>query len=301
MNRRDFLRLTGGLLAAGLVMPAWVKARADAAQPFDVYLTFDDGPSSNKDFKTGPTDIVLQTLKDNGVSATFFLHGLHINDWDGPVMLRYINDGHAIGNHLWRQGGNTIADNPAWALMARQYLAAEVRIRKLLKDTDSTVYDKYMAQSKLFRRPGGNNGLNDFLNPKNFYDLQHEPYLQPYWDKVSWLAGVYDYSGWHVNGGESIPLDIRPKTPDEERNFVLHGGSGYYGVVDYLQPQRANEADDGLVILLHDADHDTDAMLPQLITDLKALGAQFKSLPRPKDQPNTKTVGIGYAPTYPSK
>ncbi|HVO42431.1 MAG TPA: polysaccharide deacetylase family protein [Aggregatilineales bacterium] len=298
MRRRDFMRVTGFLLAAGVVTREWIAARADD-QPFDVYMTFDDGPSSARDFKSGPTDIVLQILTDADAPATFFLHGLHINDWDGPVMVRYIEDGHAIGNHLWRQGGNLIADNPAWALMGEQYLSAEVRIRDLLQKTDPAVYDKYMAQAKLFRRPGGNNGLDDFLNPKNFYDLAHEPYLRPYWDKIDWLNGVYDYSGWHVNGGESIPLKVRPQTPDEVRNFVLHGGSGYYGVVDYLQPQRSIEADQGLIILMHDADKDTDTMLPQLITDLRALGAQFKALPRPNDQPNAKTVGIGYAPTYP--
>ena len=51
-------------------------------------------------------------------------------------------------------------------------------------------------------------------------------------------------------------------------------------------------------MLLHDADKDTDEMLPQLIQSLTILGAQFKSLPRPIDKPNTKTVGIGYAPTF---
>ena len=83
-----------------------------------MYLTFDDGPSSHKDFKTGPTDIVLQTLKDLNLSATFFLHGLHTNDWDGPVMVRYLMDGHAIGNHTWRQGGNTTLDHPTRSLLA---------------------------------------------------------------------------------------------------------------------------------------------------------------------------------------
>ena len=304
MRRREFLRLGAMLLAAGVVVSRdWLDARADG-QPFDVYMTFDDGPSSHKDFKTGPTDIVLQILKDNAALSTFFLHGLHINDWDGPVMVRYLTDGHAIGNHLWRQGGNTIADNPAWALMAEQYLSAEVRIRDMLQKTDQNAYNQYMAQAKLFRRPGGNNGLNDFLNPANFYDIQHEPFVRPYWDQVPWLNGVYDYSGWNINGGESIPDKIRPKTPDEERTFILNGGHGYYGINDYRAggnpPKRALETDQGLIILMHDADSDTDVMLPQLIQDLRALGAQFRSLPRPGDKPNAKTVGIGYVPTYPN-
>ena len=289
------------LLGGSILLRNWQVARADPV-PFDVYMTFDDGPSSNRDFKTGPTDIVLQTLKDNGAHATFFLHGFHITNWDGPVMVRYLADGHAIGNHLWQQGGNLIADKPTWALLARQYLMAEVRIRQLLQDTDQDAYTRYMAQPKLFRRPGGSNRLSDFLNPANFRDLTYEPYLRPYRDRIDWLNGVYDYSGWHINGGESIPLSIRPQTPDAERNFILHGGHGYYGVLDFLQggspPQRSIEAYDGLIILMHDADKDTVTMLPQLIQALRDLGAQFRVLPRPIDKPNTKTVGIGYAPTF---
>ena len=300
MDRRTFLKTLAGFSAAGIAWTAqgrWLDAaRGDTVQPFNVYMTFDDGPFSNKDFKTGPTDVVLQTLKDRGVTATFFLHGLHINDWDGPTLARYILDGHSVGNHLWRQGGNTIADNPAWALMAEQYLQAEVRIREVMQQGDPNAYQKYMAQPKLFRRPGGNNSLNDFLKPQNWLDLRSEPYLRPYWDKIDWLNGVYDYSGWHINGGESIPVALRPKTSSEELQFILHGGHAYYGIYNYIQP-RSVEADEGLIILMHDADATTDGMLPGLISTLQGLGAQFRSLPRPTDKANATTVGISYAPT----
>lgn len=296
MNRRTFLRSLVGLTgAAGL----WLRMPAVFAadmEPCNVYLTFDDGPFSHKDFKTGPTDIVLQTLKDKGVPATFFLHGLHINDWDGPTLARYINDGHSIGNHTWRQGGNTTLDHTPWALLTEQYLKAEVRIRDLLQQTDPKAYKRYLTQPKLFRRPGGNNGLNDFLKPANWNDLRHEPYLRPYWDKIDWLNGVYDYSGWHINGGESIPAEFRPTTATAEFQFIMHGGHAYYGMLDYLQP-RAIEAYEGLVILMHDADKTTDDMLPDLIDALRGLGANFHSLPRPIDQPNASTVGIDYPPT----
>ena len=305
MDRRTFLKTMAGISAAGIASTSinynsrygrWLNPdRIDTAQPFDVYMTFDDGPFSNKDFKTGPTDIVLQLLKDKGITATFFLHGMHINDWDGPTLARYITDGHSVGNHLWRQGGNTIADNTPWALMAEQYLRAEIRIRDIMQQADATAYQTYMAQPKLFRRPGGNNNVNDFLKPQNWLDLRSEPYLRPYWDKIDWLNGVYDYSGWHINGGESIPAEIRPTTANDELQFILHGGHAYYGIYNYIQP-RSVQADQGLVILMHDADKTTDDMLPDLISTLQGLGARFKSLPRPVDKPNATTVGISYAP-----
>ena len=107
MNRRFFLKTLTGAIATGALSVFGLEhllARQSDNKPFDVYLTFDDGPFAHKDLKTGPTDIVLQTLQDKGVLATFFLHGIHITDWDGPVLARYINLGHAVGNHLWRQG-----------------------------------------------------------------------------------------------------------------------------------------------------------------------------------------------------
>ena len=189
-----------------------VHATQGNTAPFSVYLTFDDGPTTYPNL-TGPTVSVLDTLQQAQVAATFFLHGRAINKWEGPVMARMINDGHAIGNHLWRQGGNTVKDASPLPLLAQQYLVAEETIRNMLQATDQDVYTKYMAQPKLFRRPGGNNGLTEFLDPKNYEVLLTAPYLRPYKDKLDWLKGVYDYSGWHVNGGDGITdLRIQPNT-----------------------------------------------------------------------------------------
>jgi peptidoglycan/xylan/chitin deacetylase (PgdA/CDA1 family) len=303
LNRREFLRLMALSTAAAVLPVSGLQlALADDA-PFDVYLTFDDGPFPAKDFKTGPTDIVLQTLKDHDALATFFLHGRHILDWHGPVLARYINDGHAVGNHLWSQGGNIVKNRPGPVRLAYQFILTEARIRKVMQGTDEAAYQQYLKQPRLFRRPGGKNGLNDFLSldPGVERLLQYSPVLERLHDDLDWLKGTYDYSGWHINGGESIPLSIRPLTPDAERQFILKGHKDYYGVMNYLQlgdpPQRSVEADQGLIILMHDYDADTRAMLPQLLVDLKELGAQFKPLPRPIDKPNSFTVGIGYAPT----
>ena len=307
MQRRDFLRSMAALAGIGLLpspkLASWLKARDAGGEsaPFDVYLTFDDGPFPNPDLKTGPTDVVLQILKDHQASATFFLHGRHILPWHGPVLVRYITEGHAIGNHLWSQGGNTTVDKPTYTRLAYQYLLTEQKIRDLLQATDHDVYDRYMAQGKLFRRPGGADHLNEFLDPINLERIRYDALLRPLENEVDWLKSVYDYSGWNINGGESIPLSIRPQTPDQERDFILHGRNGYYGITEYLQagdpPQRSVEADQGLIVLMHDFDNDTDIMLPQLLQDLSDLGARFRSLPRPGDTPNTHTVGIGRPPT----
>jgi peptidoglycan/xylan/chitin deacetylase (PgdA/CDA1 family) len=304
MDRRYFLHLLLGS-AAATIFPASsflpLLAEGNLPEPFDVYLTFDDGPFSEPDLKSGPTDNALQILQDYNVQATFFLHGRHILDRHGPVLTRYINDGHAVGNHLWSQGGNLVKNNTGLVRLAYQYLLTEVRIRKVMKAADENAFTRYMEQPKLFRRPGGKNGLNEFLNLSNLRLITYAEPMKLLRREVSWLKGVYDYSGWHINGGEAIPIKVRPLTPIGRLSFILNGGSGYQGVMNYLQvgtpPHYSNEAKAGLIILFHDFDVGTRAMLPELINKLRELGATFRPLPRPIDKPNSFTVGIGYAPT----
>lgn len=57
-----------------------------------VALTFDDGPNPVA------TPLILDTLRDEGVVATFFLLGRHVERW--PALARRVADeGHMIGNH----------------------------------------------------------------------------------------------------------------------------------------------------------------------------------------------------------
>lgn len=292
-----------------MMLTTWLPDLVMHAEPqaWAIYLTFDDGPTTKEPAKKGdplkgPTITVLDILKENDVPATFFLHGRAINEWSGPAMVRMIAEGHAIGNHLWRQGGNTVTDKSPLALLAQQYIVAEKRIRAMLQATDVDAYNKYLAQPKLFRRPGGNNGLTGYLDPKNYDMLSHEPYLRPYLDQLPWLKEVYDYSGWQVVTGDGIAeTKVQPKSADDEVHRILKGGYGDYGVDDFLcvgkPPRRSLEATAGLVTLMHDADALTDKALPEIISQLKDRGAEFRALPRPGDKPNASTVGIGYAPT----
>ena len=57
-----------------------------------IYLTFDDGPDPTS------TPLILDTLKKNGVKATFFVIGEALENT--PDILRRIHDeGHSIGSH----------------------------------------------------------------------------------------------------------------------------------------------------------------------------------------------------------
>jgi peptidoglycan/xylan/chitin deacetylase (PgdA/CDA1 family) len=297
-SRRAFLRLLS-LSAAALSLPHFPQISQPDVAPFPIYLTFDDGPTTDPN-GSGATINVLDVLKREGVPATFFLHGNAINAWEGAVLARMIHEGHAIGNHLWQHEGNTLQDEPNMAHLAEQYILCERRIRQMLSEADSGAYQRYTDQPRLFRRPGGNNGLSDFLNLRYFASLERSPALRAYRRDLTWLQGVYDYSGWHLSNGDSLPR-YAPRDESAMRDWVLYGRGSYRGVQSYLcagdPPRHATEARDGLIILMHDAVPLTQRALPLIITTLRDLGATFHALPRPSDQPNTPLVGIGYAPT----
>jgi peptidoglycan/xylan/chitin deacetylase (PgdA/CDA1 family) len=73
--------------------PNYSYTRARTSQPV-VALTFDDGPNPVT------TPRLLQILRENGVSATFFMVGRNAAAY--PDVVRQVTaDGHEIGNHSW--------------------------------------------------------------------------------------------------------------------------------------------------------------------------------------------------------
>lgn len=78
-------------LSAAVQAPAEAGA-APTDAPRTVYLTFDDGPSKN-------TEKILDTLRDAGVPATFFVVSAEGNEEYLPLLQRTLEDGHCIGLH----------------------------------------------------------------------------------------------------------------------------------------------------------------------------------------------------------
>jgi peptidoglycan/xylan/chitin deacetylase (PgdA/CDA1 family) len=94
-----------GVLAHGLAYPeaTWMApAMVRSADPREVMLTFDDGPSPY-------TAQVLDILRRERVKATFFLCGANAERY--PELVRRIRDeGHEIGNHTWSHHYLYLAD-----------------------------------------------------------------------------------------------------------------------------------------------------------------------------------------------
>lgn len=99
-----------------------------------VYLTFDDGPSSN-------TDDILDILSEYGVKATFFVVGKE-SEWAQEMYQRIVDEGHTIGLHSYSHVYEDI------------YASKDAYVDDLLKLQDY-VYTVTGVKSKYVRFPGG--------------------------------------------------------------------------------------------------------------------------------------------------
>jgi len=97
-------------LVAGIFLPNGPALGAESgtnASGWDcssgfVGMTFDDGPNV---FNEDRTSWILDTLRDYGVHATFFILGERVNDPNQPtrpdLVLREASEGHTVANHSW--------------------------------------------------------------------------------------------------------------------------------------------------------------------------------------------------------
>lgn len=99
-----------------------------------VYLTFDDGPSSN-------TSKILDILNEHGVKGTFFVVG-RLSDTTTPMYKRIVNEGHAIGMHSYTHRYSDV------------YSSEDSFVYDIEK-IQSLIYEQTGVMSKLYRFPGG--------------------------------------------------------------------------------------------------------------------------------------------------
>lgn len=93
----DVLSVTptpAGMLVAPTPTPVPTPSPTPEHRKKAVALTFDDGPSRDN------TPGLLDTLKEYGVHATFFVLGNRL-EVDADILNREIEEGHEVGNHSW--------------------------------------------------------------------------------------------------------------------------------------------------------------------------------------------------------
>lgn len=106
-----------------------------------VFLTFDDGPSSNI------TPLILDLLKENNIKATFFTLGSRVVQ-NPEIVKREYEEGHFIANHGYSHVYSSIYSSKESLL--DEYNKTEDAIRNAIEIPEYS--------SHLFRFPGGSNG-----------------------------------------------------------------------------------------------------------------------------------------------
>lgn len=100
----------------------------------NIYLTFDEG------YENGYTAPILDTLKEKGVKAVFFVTYDYVKRNEALVK-RMIDEGHVVGNHSW--------SHPSMPSVSEERAAEE--ITKL----HDLVLEKFNYEMKYFRFPMG--------------------------------------------------------------------------------------------------------------------------------------------------
>lgn len=224
-------------------------------------LTFDDGP-------TQQTDDVLDVLKENGVKATFFVLGQHVNGHTA-LMARMRDEGHIIANHSVTHArlGRRYVRNPE--ALIEEIGGAHAKMAPFLRS----------SQGLYFRAPYG-------LWRRQHADvLNADPVLKHYVGPIYWDVGGQTSIDEEGNASSSADWDCwrREWTADE-------------CAMGYMREIRRKR---GGVVLFHDVRMRTATMVRQMIPALIRDGYTFVTLDQipaydqlktPPDQPSSTPV-----------
>ena len=100
----------------------------------NIYLTFDLG------YEAGYTEQILDILKENDISAAFFITGHYLNT-NEDLVKRMIEEGHIVGNH-------TVNHKSLVEL-------SDEEIEDEIMDLHTALYDKFGYEMTYFRPPQG--------------------------------------------------------------------------------------------------------------------------------------------------
>ncbi len=155
----------------------------------EVYLTFDDGPSSN-------TSEILDLLEEYHVKATFFVIG-KTDEQSKELYRRIVEEGHSIGMHSYSHDYKQIYKSQ------KAFETDFKQIKKLIYDTTGVMTD-------LYRFPGGSGNTVSGADMSIFIRFLGK-------EKVN-------YYDWNVASGDATGVDYSPEQLSEN---VLEGIAGH--------------------------------------------------------------------------
>ena len=146
----------------------------EAAEPVihKVYLTFDDGPSTN-------TKKILDILDEYDVKATFFVVGKE-SDWAKEALVDIVERGHTLGMHSYSHQYTSIYAS------VEDFAEDFVKLRGYLEDVTGII-------SNVYRFPGGSSNTISDLDMHEFAN-----YLE------SWNVLFFDWNAASGDGGQKL-------------------------------------------------------------------------------------------------
>ncbi len=169
----------------------------------EVAITFDDGPNP------GATPRILDVLRDEGVPATFFLLGRHVDRWP-ELASRAAAEGHAVGNHGWHH--------------RKLHRRSPSYIRDDLERGTGSIVKATGVLPRLFRAPHG--FRNPWVSPSAAALGQRT---------IGWSLGVWDSAR---PGADEIARRAAAGT-HPGTILLLHDGDGYDEAGDRTQTAAA--------------------------------------------------------------
>ena len=141
-----------------------------------VYLTFDDGPSSN-------TEAILDVLEEYNVKASFFVVGKE-DDASMEMYRRIVEDGHTLGMHSFSHQYSTIYQS------VESFSQDLENLQSLLKSATG-------KEVTLYRFPGGSSNKVSNIGMEEFIRYLKEK------DIV--------YYDWNVSSGDATSQELEPE------------------------------------------------------------------------------------------
>lgn len=188
------------------------KSAMNVGTPGVVYLTFDDGPSSNS------TPQVLDILKSKGIKATFFI--LDYSEKTEHLVKRIVEEGHSIAIHSKSHEYDVCYSSPEEYLNGIDYMKDKIK-----KSTG--------VETNLIRFPGGSS---------NTISRKYSPGIMTILAKETLQRG-YRYYDWNVSSGdaggvktsEGVYDNVTSGLKTTRSNIVLmHDFSGNQKTIDAL-------------------------------------------------------------------
>lgn len=174
-----------------------------------VYLTFDDGPSSN-------TNKILDILAQYDVKATFFVVGKE-GEWAEDAYRRIVEEGHTLGMHSYTHVYRSI------------YASVEAYAEDLNRLKDY-LYEVTGVESRFVRFPGGSSNTVSDIGMRNFITYLNEEGIT-YFD---WNVSSGDAGGRLLEAEEIVANCINGMGNKDTVVILMHDAAGKPTTVEAL-------------------------------------------------------------------